>query len=281
MENKAQWFAAAYLHATSPAILQLDESHLAAAKKAVAALGFIADVHFDIHKSDVMYLFALYNHVDNPKQALLSYFTTGANTALNIQAIVKKHQLNTAKMLDFGTGYGRSLRFLKAAFANSEISSTEIKEEAVAFVQRTFSVKGFHHSSVPPANAPWEQQDLILAQSVFTHLPQKLFIAWLNLLYASLNKGGALLFTFKDMVQNRQHLGRVKKYFAPKDFVYLQNSEDVCFPFLANKNNTDDYGVSFVSQAFISQEVKKLGGEIRFISDALSKTQSAALLIKN
>ncbi len=281
MENKAQWFAAAYVHATSPTLLQFDETHLAAAKKAVREMGFTADANVAVHKNDVMYLFALYNHVDNPKQALISYFSTGANTALNVQAIVKEHKLNTSKFLDFGTGYGRSLRFLKTTFSNSELSATEIKEEAVDFVQNTFSVSGYHHESTPPAKAPWPQQDFILAQSVFTHLPEKLFIDWLHLLFSSLTKGGALLFTFKDMALNRKHLGRIKQYFAPKDFVYLQNSEDVYFPFLANKNNTDDYGVSFVSQKFIQQQAKKLGGEIRFIGDALSKAQSAALLIKN
>jgi SAM-dependent methyltransferase len=278
--NQRQWFTTSYMYAHVPEVLPLEKRVLETIEKQLTDQSLQQAVSLKVHKHDVMYLYSLYNHAEQPAQALTSYFLMGAKTANNLRKIAAEHKLNTKRIMDFGTGYGRSLRFFPSVFPDSTICATEIKTEAVEFVKKHFVQEAYNHASEVEETLPWPEQDLILAQSVFTHLPEHLFRDWLKALYKSLLSGGALVFTFKDMDKNRQHLGRIKQFFYPKDFVYLKSSEDIHFPFLPNQNKLEDYGVSFVSKSYLKSQTEELGGEIHFIGDALSGAQAGAILLK-
>jgi SAM-dependent methyltransferase len=75
------------------------------------------------------------------------------------------------RILDFGCGYGRVLRWLKAGFPYAEITACDIDPEAVDFCTETFSaLKAYSSSDLN--SLPFAQKfELVWCGSVLTHLP--------------------------------------------------------------------------------------------------------------
>ncbi len=103
-------------------------------------------------------------------------------------------------VLDFGCGCARVTRFLKglAGSHDPEIYGCDIDEAAIAWNQSALKNSGHYFVSPdsPPLPGDLPQFDLILAQSVFTHLPEDLQHRWLEELASRLAPGGFLLATF-------------------------------------------------------------------------------------
>ena len=90
---------------------------------------------------------------------------------------------------DFGCGYGRVTRSIRAAFPAANIYVTDLDDQAVQWCERTFgciSTKG----EIPSGNF-----DLIWLGSVFTHLPKAASATLLSRCLAGLAPNGVLAFT--------------------------------------------------------------------------------------
>jgi SAM-dependent methyltransferase len=105
-------------------------------------------------------------------------------------------------LLDCAAGYGRVTRFAALDLPPDRIWASEIDPEAVRFQEATFGVHGLLSTTDPAAFVPGsagQRFDAILVSSLFTHLPETRFAAWLERLLALLRPGGLLAFSVHDV----------------------------------------------------------------------------------
>lgn len=101
------------------------------------------------------------------------------------------------RLLDFGCGCGRITRWLSPLLSRSEIDGTDIDADAIQWCCQNLSKTGrFSVSDYwPPSQYEDATFDVILATSVFTHLPHEMQFAWLDELRRITRPGGFLLLT--------------------------------------------------------------------------------------
>jgi SAM-dependent methyltransferase len=145
------------------------------------------------------------------------------------------------RVLDFGCGCGRVLRYVQPFCGGAAFSGTDIDEEAIAWCQRALG-----HLGTFSANAAWPPLgfadatfDLIYAVSVFTHLPEDMQDAWLAELQRVARPGAYILLTTHgpDLIPaaHRADLDRA-------GFVYLAGSGTTGLPaFYQTAFHTGDY----------------------------------------
>jgi SAM-dependent methyltransferase len=133
------------------------------------------------------------------------------------------------RILDFGCGCGRVLRYMAEVAPASTIHGSDIDREAIAWcegefrreIERgrlSFTVNGDH----PPTTFAADSFDLVYAISVFTHLPEDLQLQWLGELGRVLKPGGIAVLTTQGGALIRRHLdaGQARQ-FDEKGFHYF------------------------------------------------------------
>jgi SAM-dependent methyltransferase len=144
----------------------------------------------EISPNDVMYTAA--DEVDG----LTSYLRSGKAALRLIRLGMFAAQKEGAqRILDFGCGHGRVLRFLKAEFPWADLTACDINPDAVEFCARVFGA-----TPVPSNPDPQEIEigggfDLIWSGSVFSHVDAPYAQALLRLFHRALTRGGLLVFT--------------------------------------------------------------------------------------
>ncbi|HTW64100.1 MAG TPA: class I SAM-dependent methyltransferase [Bryobacteraceae bacterium] len=156
------------------------------------------ELNIRIHPDDQMFLFKA------PKDrelAARAYFDTGRIIADTIRQIVSWKFggfTRVNRFLDFAAGYGRVTRFLVQQIDPSRVWVSDILGEAVEFQQKNLGVHGFVSTREPEALLAESPFDCILVCSLFTHLPEATFTAWLERLYQLLAPGGLLIISTHD-----------------------------------------------------------------------------------
>ena len=140
------------------------------------------------------------------------YYATGRTTIRRVRLV----QLQTRKgefrrILDFGSGYGRILRQLKAAYPEARLAACDILPEAVDFCAQTFGAEPIYAADDPGETELEGQFDLIWVGSLFTHLAAPRWTSLLDLFERVLEPGGILLFSaqgrsIRDRIANRTWL---------------------------------------------------------------------------
>jgi SAM-dependent methyltransferase len=99
------------------------------------------------------------------------------------------------RVLDFPSGHGRVLRWLKRDYPDAELHAAEIDPDALEFVER---VLGAHPiQSTPNFDTPLPGDlDLIFSGSLLTHLDVWQWDAFLGRCLEALRPGGVLVATF-------------------------------------------------------------------------------------
>lgn len=151
-----------------------------------------------ISPKDEMYLFIKRLRADDPDASYLEYLSTGKRMLDDVRQIIDQLFGGFDKIgsfLDFACGYGRFTRFLVQEMPPERIAVSDIFAEAVEFQQSQFGVSGI--VSVPdPKDFPIDRRyDCVVVASLFSHLPERLFVSWLARLYALLKDDGVLIFS--------------------------------------------------------------------------------------
>ena len=101
-----------------------------------------------------------------------------------------------SRVLDFGCGWGRVIRFFLRDVAPGNLVGVDIDERAVSAARATNRWCRFVRSEVlPPSCFDDESFDLVYAYSVFSHLSEEAHLRWLEEFKRVLAPGGVVLLT--------------------------------------------------------------------------------------
>ncbi len=101
-----------------------------------------------------------------------------------------------SRVLDFGCGWGRILRFFLREVASQNLYGVDVDPDVIAVCKSLFSHGQFE--TVPaqaPTQLPSESFDVIYAYSVFSHLNEEISLQWFKEFARLLKPGGLLLAT--------------------------------------------------------------------------------------
>ncbi len=153
-----------------------------------------------IHAGDQMLGHSLAHHRD-AGAALSQYFNIALQQYSAAQQVLRTcfgTSDPSVTVLDFACGYGRLLRFLSLSIPRTHLWSSELQPDAVAFVAEEFGVQVLASHPDPAQFDPEQRFDFIWVASLFSHLPEVLFHAWLAKLMSLLSPRGVLCFSVRD-----------------------------------------------------------------------------------
>jgi SAM-dependent methyltransferase len=110
-------------------------------------------------------------------------------------AMLAAHLDRAERILDFASGGGRVLRYLRAAFPDAEITACDVAENQVEFCSRVFGAIGVISSSSPSEIELGGPFDVIWCGSLLTHVDHELWLELLTVWESVLAPGGVLVFT--------------------------------------------------------------------------------------
>lgn len=169
------------------------------------------------------------------------------------------------RILDFGCGYGRVLRFLKAAYPDALLTACDIVPNAVDFCASTFgAIPVYSHEQ--PEQIPLKGTfDLIWCGSVLTHLDAALLARVLRLLASHLSTKGVLVCSLhgRSWVQGLRR-GWYAEFVTPEQcHKLLSGYERVGFEYVEYEFRYADlssYGLSVASPPWVLAQAGKLPG---------------------
>jgi len=187
------------------------------------------------------------------ERALQRYAATGREAATLLAALELELGPPAAPptLLEFACGYGRITRHLAEAYRGRH-HACDIDPAALAFCRRHFGV-----ATCPSAHAPDEWQpprrfDRIFVASLFTHLPERTWQAWLARLAAALTPEGVLIFTTHGL----DWIGGDPRWLpadAPGAFVFRPVNET------QGRLAEAEYGSTYLADAWLRRALGELG----------------------
>lgn len=193
------------------------------------------------------------------KSSGLHYLRAGFSALDSIQRAAG--DVHPSSVLDFGCGYGRVLRFFKAAWPDAAVTVCDLMPDGLAFCMEHFDVCGFRSKVEPVMPSIAHRFDLIWAGSVITHLPADKVRGFITLWRDLLLTGGRMVFT--------SHGTLVHERLSARSFLYDLTDEAadrVLYEYkssgfgYADYATTKGYGVSLNSEAWMRAQVEGLGG---------------------
>lgn len=175
------------------------------------------------------------------EQALCSYYRSGSSIAAVLRQLLRwrfGEPRKTPSMLDFASGYGRVTRFLLDEVPPEAITVADVLPGALSFQRQTLGVHAVPSSVRPEELALPGGFAAIFVTSLFTHLPEARFGAWLAALMARLEPGGVFAFSTHD-------LALLPSEQRPSSGICFQPHSEIA------QLSTADYGSTWVDEAFV------------------------------
>lgn len=201
-----------------------------------------AAVDREIAAGDEMLLWALERHGGDLALAEADYFADG----VRIVALLRRLAAwrwggldRVGSLLDFAAGYGRLTRLLVHELPAERIAVAEILPGALAWQRERLGVAALPSDPVPDRFVCDRTFDLVLAGSLFTHLPRAAFAGWLGRLASLVAPGGLLAFSAHDLALRPAGEPR-----PAGGFLFEPHSESRALA-------REEYGSTWVSEAFV------------------------------
>ncbi len=141
-----------------------------------------------------------------------------------MESVLKKigRKLNSfTKILDFGCGCGRTLRWFADYSRQYHFYGTDFDREAISWCRKNISFARFiTNNALPRLKYSSKTFDLVYAVSVFTHLDEDYQHKWLNELKRVTKTNGILLLSVQGSCReglSKEDINRLKR----KGFVFL------------------------------------------------------------
>lgn len=154
---------------------------------------------------------------------------------------------NLDTVLDFASGWGRLTRILEQRLDARQIHVADIYHQAIDWQVSTFGVTGICSEKDPAQLSYAGKHDIVLAGSMFSHLPAGLFHAWLAKLFSLVSARGVLAFSVHD-----EAILPIGETMDPSGLHFLRFSE-------SGSLELDIYGMSYVTEAFVGAAIARLG----------------------
>lgn len=224
----------------------------------IASLDLSA-VNLEISTDDNMFVEGFDDH----------YFNVGFSGLINILtslACAQKDKHDVKSILDFPSGWGRELRFIKVYFPEADITAGEIDERSLTFCREQFKVNTFLSQTDLSKISVKNKFDLIWCGSLFTHLSKFRFKQLLDFFYHSLNDDGVLCFT--------AHGRYARHLLDSREFTYGLNKWQITKLLLQHKitdygyvnyRGAIDYGISLTRPSWIMRSLE-VNDQLRVVS---------------
>ena len=203
------------------------------------------------------------------------------------------------RILDFGGGWGRISRFFLRDTKPESIYIAETRKYAIECLRATGDrCHVIHNQPRPPILELTGLFDLVYAYSVFSHLSQEYFHAWINYLLGVLRPGGYLVFTTrgqyfinhlehlhhdtdKPHAMLQEHVRRLREDLPLPEVIrrrYL-NGEFQFYPIGGSGELTSDFfGEAFIARRYIEQNFESYF--VAFNEEVPNVDQSVVVLRK-
>jgi len=194
------------------------------------------------------------------------------------------------RVLDFGCGWGRLLRTFLKDIHTENLVGTDIDPELVELARALLpEVRFTVNERLAPLEFPDASFDIVIANSVFSHLAERNFQFWMQELARVLKPGRALVFTswgrgLLDMARNVFETGErqfpwqrnILNGFASHEELRARYSSGT-FVFAGTGGGThlapEDFGIAMVPRAYFTEHVPGLE-LMEFLDDPMRFSQS-------
>jgi len=209
------------------------------------------DVDLAIDARDEMLGFLVDAFEGDRERALFAYFRSGASIADSLGQVLRWRfggMDRIGSVLDFASGYGRVTRFLVREVPPERVWVSDVYADGVRFQEERFGVHGIVSTIRPEDFVCAERFDAILVTSLFTHLPEERFVAWLRVLLGLLTPGGLLAFSVHS-----------PEVLSP-GLVMPENG--ICFQETSESGSLakSDYGSTWVTEDFVRSALERAVG---------------------
>lgn len=233
----------------------------------LAALGLSTGrCNLNVHAGDEMLIHYGNIHPGDPGRALFLYFDSGRRIWEAMWALLRWRFGEPGPdfpVLDFASGYGRVTRFAVLDLPAERLRVADISAAGVRFQEEQLGVRGIVSHADPQGFEPGETFDAVLASSLFTHLPEASFKAWLRRLWSLLRPGGMLVFSV-----HGEEVVLPGREMPASGFLFDPQSEIDALP-------GEQYGTTWVSEAFVRGVLHEIapGGSAHRIPRGLLRFQ--------
>ncbi len=166
------------------------------------------------------------------------------------------------RVLDFGCGCGRIIRYFRKLYAQTRLYGTDIDEEAIVWCQHHLSQIGafIANKDSPPLPFADDMFEFVYSISIFTHLPEDMELAWLEELRRVTRRGGYLLLTTHSEELLQDSSEENKEQLRENGFYYSVGNKTEGLPeFYQTSFHTEDYIHRHWSKVFEIEKVIKKG----------------------
>jgi len=201
------------------------------------------------------------------------YFNVGRSALMDCiaPALEASPKPRFRRILDLPCGYGRVMRYLRAAFPNSEIVGCDIQRAGVDFCAKTFGATPVYSSEDPTKIELPGPFDLIWSGSLLTHVDAERWGQFLDLFRSVLAPFGVLVFTThgrlvahrlrvglldSDSWLGRERADRLLRDFDRHDFGY----EEYPVPNRGFENQELSYGWGLSGPRWVVERVMERSG---------------------
>jgi SAM-dependent methyltransferase len=195
-------------------------------------------------EDDIFRFFAAHPDSRNP---LRDYIADGWRTLCELQRVLDHEGENLYRcrsFLEFACGHGRFTRHLAPALPPGALTVSDVVPGCMDFLRRHWPVEGFVSTTDPEALRIPGHYEVVFVLSLFTHLPESAWRAWLRTLYGRVAPGGLLVLT----THGEEAARRSGVDWGGRGVAFFAASESQAL-------GTQDYGTTFTSARFVSEAI--------------------------
>ena len=205
-----------------------------------------------VHPADIMYSGNAYH-----------YLSVGLSASRCIQEAIRSagKEFAACSILDFPSGYGRALRFLRARFPDSDITAAEIETSALDFCRLNFSATPLL-SKIPFSDLDLPRRfDLIWCGSLVTHIDEQAACDLLQFFHDHLSDRGLCVFTTHGRGSIERIQSKKATYGLSEDAQQkiIREFQSKGYGY-ADYPNQSGYGISVVTHQRIRELARGVGG---------------------